>query len=111
MARHCKQVAVLLSLLALNVSLRFACRPASRSVRLLVDKVINMSENNSEYITANDATFDPTVEGYYQMLQVPLHIPGGQRAYYEQRRRAIITELRALDTLLGRTQTIPRQER
>ena len=61
-----------------------------------------MSEPESEYT--------PTIEGRYQMLQVPPHIPGGQRAYYEQRRRVLITELRALDTLLGRRQTIPRKE-
>ena len=47
-------------------------------------------------------------DSHYQMLQPPPHAtPSGQRDYFEQRRRAIITELRALDTMLGRTQTIP----
>ena len=56
--------------------------------------------------------YTPTIEGHYQMLQPPPYAtPSGQRDYFEQRRRAVITELRALDTLLGRTQTIPRQER
>ena len=51
-------------------------------------------------------------QDHYQMLQAPPHVtPSGQRDYFEQRRRAVITELRALDTLLGRTQTIPRKER
>lgn len=65
-----------------------------------------------DYNSTNPTSTNPTIEGYYQMVQAPPHISdAGQRAYYEQRRRAIITELRALDTLLGRTQTIPRKER
>ena len=58
-----------------------------------------------------DPTYTPTIDGNYQILQAPPRFEGGQRAYYEQRRRAIITELRALDKLLGRKQTIPRKER
>lgn len=68
-----------------------------------------MSEPDSGYMA--HAEFVATVPTTYGFSEAPPDIPDGQRAYYEQRRRAIITELRALDTLLGRTQTIPRKER
>ena len=58
-----------------------------------------------------DSTTTPTIPGHYQILQAPPRIEGGQRDYYEQRRRAIIQELRALDRLLGMPQTIPERNR
>ena len=62
-----------------------------------------MSEPIPEYTT----TIDGTRFWYEDKPDIPDYL----RAWAEQRRRAVITELRALDTLLGRTQTIPRKER
>ena len=58
-----------------------------------------------------DPTYTPTIEGARLWYEDKPDIPDYLRAWAEQRRRAVITELRALDTLLGRTQTIPRKER
>lgn len=47
----------------------------------------------------------------FKFVQMIEQVPQWMLDYAAQRRRAIITELRALDKLLGRRQTIPRKER
>ena len=54
--------------------------------------------------------YTATIDGRYRFgTDVDVTKTINVRRYYEQKRRAIITELRALDTLLGRKQTIPRK--
>ena len=67
-------------------------------------------------MTEYDSAGQP-VEDYHVTVEGPYGFTAGASLqdmytlYLEQRRRAIITELRALDRLLGRRQTIPRKER
>ncbi|GAG42431.1 unnamed protein product [marine sediment metagenome] len=55
------------------------------------------------------ADYKATIEGPYDFT-VGASLQDMYILYLEQRRRALITELRALDRLLGRRQTIPRKE-
>ena len=68
-----------------------------------------MSEPDSEYIAR--AEFVATVPSTYGFSEAPPDLTPAERKYHEQIRRALITALRAEDERLGRTQTIPRQER
>ena len=60
-----------------------------------------------------DHEYTPTIGGSYTFdtYKPPESLADLYKCYLQQRRRAIITELRALDTLLGRTQSLPRKER
>ena len=68
--------------------------------------LLNVAKSMAEYsgTIPGDVTWSSGVDIRSQAIQAV-------KEYHEQRRRALITELRALDKLLGRRQTIPRKER
>jgi hypothetical protein len=58
------------------------------------------------------AIYKITPTAVADLVDTPVSVlSAGQRQYYEEKRRAVITELRALDRLLGRPQTVPERER
>jgi hypothetical protein len=56
------------------------------------------------------ATITTTTQPARPELRPP-PLPDALRLYLEQRRRALITELREIDLLLGESPTIPKRER
>jgi len=55
-----------------------------------------------EYRVVADAADEPVV---------PATLPPALRRYFEQRRRALITELRQLEKVLGVEQSVPERQR